>query len=75
MPTCTHAILDSDNVIINRHAVDHDTFPNGWSPGPGLTHHPICENPDNPWAQGGTIINGIYTPPPEPDEPEDAPES
>lgn len=68
MESCTHAILDSDGNIVNMHVVDHATFDTetDWTPGPGLTHHPTC-NPD--WEIGGTLINGVYTPPEEPDEP------
>ena len=81
MEECTHAILDSAGNIVNLHVVDHATFDaeTDWSPGPGLTHDPTCdpsfvddEGHSVDWAIGGTVINGVYTPPPEPEPADDA---
>ena len=56
-------VTNTDGLIVNRIVVD-ETTPDDWHPGPGLTLRP----PDVDGAIGGTYINGLYTPPPEPAE-------
>ena len=61
-----NCVTNVDGLIVNRIVVD-ETTPADWHPGPGLTLQPASVD----GAIGGTIIDGVYTPPPEPDEAED----
>ena len=61
-----HCVTNSDGIIINRIVSDENT-PEDWSPGDNLVVHP----PEVVGDIGGTIIDGVYTPPPAEESNED----
>ena len=61
-----HLVTDAEGLIVNRIVLDENT-PRNWTPGPGLTLLPHSVQ----GAIGGTYIDGVYTPPPEPEESDD----
>ena len=62
-----HLVTNGAGRIVNRIVCD-ETTPADWHPGPGLTLHP----PEVQGSIGGSIINGVYTPPPEPEDGDEA---
>ena len=59
----TRIITNADGLIVNRIVIDETTL-HDWHPGFGLT----LQSAGVDGAIGGTYVNGVYTPPPEPDE-------
>lgn len=59
-------VVNPAGLIINRIVCGPET-PENWAPGLDLTMH----KETTPMAIGGTYINGVYTPPPEPEESND----
>lgn len=64
-----YALIDSDGLIVNRIVLD-DT--GAWEVPEG---HSIVEETDAAINIGGTYIDGVYTPPPEPPAPPMPPRS
>lgn len=58
-----HIVTDNSGLIVNRIVKDENT-PSDWSPGTGLTVWPETIE----GAIGGSYIDGVYTPPAEPEE-------
>ena len=58
-----HLVIDGDGNVVNR-IVTNEGTPDDWVPGPGLTLLDRSIEGDI----GGTYIDGVYTPPPEPEE-------
>ena len=62
---CVHLILDANNNIVNRAVFAHEDPITDYTPDPGLTIYPDCEADGADRDIGGTLVNGVYTPPPE----------
>ena len=60
----TCLIVNESGLIVNRIVYDDELTPPDWHPGEGLTM--LDKSIDG--AIGGSYINGVYTPPPEPKE-------
>ena len=59
-----HVIVDdTSHIIVNRIVVEDG---GQWKSSAGQT---VVEETDNPMAIGGTYLDGVYTPPPEPPSP------
>ena len=59
----TLAVVDQGGTIVNRVVLDEDGAE--WTPPPD--HTTAVEDPNNPYAIGGTLIGGVYTAPPAPE--------
>jgi hypothetical protein len=58
-----YAVIDSAGDVVNRIVLDK---PGAWQAPEG---HSIIEETDHTFEVGGTLINGVYTPPVQPEPP------